>query len=52
LSGGDGRKLLNIFELVIHLRKFGHTIVDLRMKLVMQKIQKNTVTHVKLGATL
>ena len=47
LSGGDGRKLLNIFELVINSEeKNSITITD---KLVMGKVQKNTVLYDKTG---
>jgi putative ATPase len=47
LSGGDGRKLLNIFELVINSEeKNTITITD---KLVMGKVQKNTVLYDKTG---
>ncbi|MCM5661740.1 replication-associated recombination protein A [Galbibacter mesophilus] len=47
LSGGDGRKLLNIFELVINSEaKDELTITN---DLVMKKIQKNTVLYDKTG---
>ncbi len=47
LSGGDGRKLLNIFELVISSEdKMDIVITD---KLVMHKVQKNTVLYDKTG---
>ncbi|MGB5818011.1 MAG: replication-associated recombination protein A [Saonia sp.] len=47
LSGGDGRKLLNIFELVVTgEEKDTITITD---KLVMGKVQKNTVLYDKTG---
>ncbi|MFK5973256.1 MAG: replication-associated recombination protein A [Flavobacteriaceae bacterium] len=47
LSGGDGRKLLNIFELLINSEDTGTiTICD---KLVMSKVQKNTVLYDKTG---
>ncbi|MGB5270847.1 MAG: replication-associated recombination protein A [Eudoraea sp.] len=47
LSGGDGRKLLNIFELVVSSEdKTELVITD---KLVMQKVQKNTVLYDKTG---
>jgi len=47
LSGGDGRKLLNIFELVVSSEdKMDIIITD---KLVMQKVQKNTVLYDKTG---
>ncbi|CAM4093325.1 replication-associated recombination protein A [Zobellia nedashkovskayae] len=47
LSGGDGRKLLNIFELVVNSEP-GDTIV-ITDKLVMSKVQKNTVLYDKTG---
>ncbi len=47
LSGGDGRKLLNIFELVVNSEETNTiTITD---KLVMGKVQKNTVLYDKTG---
>ena len=47
LSGGDGRKLLNIFELVINSEETDTvTITD---SLVMGKVQKNTVLYDKTG---
>ncbi len=47
LSGGDGRKLLNIFELVVNSEETDSvTITD---KLVKGKIQKNTVLYDKTG---
>jgi putative ATPase len=47
LSGGDGRKLLNIFELVVHSEETDSlTITD---TLVMGKVQKNTVLYDKTG---
>jgi len=47
LSGGDGRKLLNIFELVVSSEeKKSITITD---KLVMGKVQQNTVLYDKTG---
>jgi putative ATPase len=47
LSGGDGRKLLNIFELVVNSEATDTiTITD---KMVMEKIQKNTVLYDKTG---
>ncbi len=46
-SGGDGRKLLNIFELVINSEDSNTiTITD---DLVMSKVQKNTVLYDKTG---
>ncbi len=47
LSGGDGRKLLNIFELVVNAEESDSiTITD---ALVMGKVQKNTVLYDKTG---
>lgn len=47
LSGGDGRKLLNIFELIVNSETADRiTITD---DLVLQKIQKNTVLYDKTG---
>ncbi len=47
LSGGDGRRLLNIFELVINSEETDSiTITD---ELVIDKIQKNTVLYDKTG---
>ena len=47
LSGGDGRKLLNIFELIINSEETDTvTITD---ELVLNKIQKNTVLYDKTG---
>ncbi|TMM58138.1 replication-associated recombination protein A [Maribacter algarum] len=47
LSGGDGRKLLNIFELVVNSEQSDSiTITD---KLVLGKVQKNTVLYDKTG---
>ena len=47
LSGGDGRKLLNIFELVVNSEATDTlTITD---ALVMGKVQKNTVLYDKTG---
>lgn len=47
LSGGDGRKLLNIFELVINASE-GDDIVITNDR-VMQLVQKNTVLYDKTG---
>ena len=47
LSGGDGRKLLNIFELVINASE-GNTI-EITNERVMQLAQKNTVLYDKTG---
>lgn len=47
LSGGDGRKLLNIFELIINSEESDAvTITD---DLVLSKVQKNTVLYDKTG---
>ncbi len=47
LSGGDGRKLLNIFELVINSEETDAiTITD---ELILSKVQKNTVLYDKTG---
>lgn len=47
LSGGDGRKLLNIFELIINASEGNNiTITNER---VMQLVQKNTVMYDKTG---
>jgi putative ATPase len=45
VSGGDARKLLNIFELLVATE---HTI-EITNKLVLEKIQKNTVRYDKTG---
>lgn len=47
LSGGDGRKLLNIFELVV-LSEATDTIT-ITNDLVLQKVQRNTVLYDKAG---
>jgi len=47
LSGGDGRKLLNIFELIINSED--SDTVEITNDLVLQKIQKNTVLYDKTG---
>lgn len=47
LSGGDGRKLLNIFELVINASKEEKIIIT--NERVMQLVQKNTVLYDKTG---
>jgi len=47
LSGGDGRKLLNIFELIINSED--SDTVEITDELVLQKIQKNTVLYDKTG---
>lgn len=47
LSGGDGRKLLNIFELVINSETSDK--ITITNDLVMAKVQKNTVLYDKTG---
>jgi putative ATPase len=47
LSGGDARKLLNIFELVINSEASGK--ITITNDLVMTKVQKNTVLYDKTG---
>ncbi|MGB5665657.1 MAG: replication-associated recombination protein A [Maribacter sp.] len=47
LSGGDGRKLLNIFELIINSEESDTIIVT--DDLVLGKVQKNTVLYDKTG---
>jgi len=47
LSGGDARKLLNMLELVILSEK--EETVTITNKMVMQKVQKNTVLYDKTG---
>ncbi|MDB2606490.1 replication-associated recombination protein A [Zobellia sp.] len=47
LSGGDGRKLLNIFELVVNSET--SDTVSITDELVMSKVQKNTVLYDKTG---
>jgi len=47
LSGGDGRKLLNIFELVINASQTDDIIISNEM--VMKLVQKNTVLYDKTG---
>lgn len=47
LSGGDGRKLLNIFELLVNSEEGNKvTITD---SLVLERVQKNTVLYDKTG---
>ncbi len=46
LSGGDARKLLNIFELLINATEKGTEITN---KLVLDKVQQNTVLYDKAG---
>lgn len=47
LSGGDGRKLLNIFELLVNAEDQRTVIIT--DDLVLQKVQKNTVLYDKTG---
>lgn len=47
LSGGDGRKLLNIFELVINATEESEIFIT--NEKVMQLVQKNTVLYDKTG---
>lgn len=47
LSGGDGRKLLNIFELVVNSE--GSENVHITNELVLSKVQQNTVLYDKTG---
>ena len=47
LSGGDGRKLLNIFELVINSEE--SDTITITNDLVLSKVQKNTVHYDKTG---
>lgn len=47
LSGGDGRKLLNIFELIINSETSDE--VTITNELVINKVQKNTVLYDKTG---
>ena len=47
LSGGDGRKLLNIFELLINSDQDDPIVIT--NNVVLQKVQKNTVLYDKTG---
>ena len=47
LSGGDGRKLLNIFELVVNSENSDS--ISITDELVLSKVQKNTVLYDKTG---
>ncbi|WP_338409762.1 replication-associated recombination protein A [uncultured Flavobacterium sp.] len=47
LSGGDGRKLLNIFELVVNASE--GDLIEITNEKVMQLAQKNTVLYDKSG---
>ena len=45
VSGGDARKLLNIFELLVS----GDDEIEITNKLVLEKVQKNTASYDKTG---
>lgn len=47
LSGGDGRKLLNIFELIVNSVEGDEVVIT--DELVLGKVQKNTVLYDKTG---
>jgi putative ATPase len=47
LSGGDGRKLLNIFELIVNATE--SEAIEITNDKVMQLVQKNTVLYDKTG---
>lgn len=47
VSGGDGRKLLNTFELIIN--SIGEDTIEITNEKVMQIVQKNTVLYDKTG---
>ncbi|UOB16370.1 replication-associated recombination protein A [Abyssalbus ytuae] len=47
LSGGDGRKLLNIFELLINSEESENIVIT--NETVLKKVQKNTVLYDKTG---
>nr|WP_294934702.1 replication-associated recombination protein A [uncultured Flavobacterium sp.] len=47
LSGGDGRKLLNIFELIVNATE--SETIEITNDKVMQLVQKNTVLYDKTG---
>ncbi|MDP3353130.1 MAG: replication-associated recombination protein A [Flavobacteriaceae bacterium] len=46
LSGGDARRLLNIFELIVNSE---NSPIEITNEMVMQKVQKNTVLYDKVG---
>lgn len=46
LSGGDARKLLNMFELIVNSDT---SPIEITNKMVMEKVQKNTVLYDKAG---
>ncbi|WP_299103680.1 replication-associated recombination protein A [uncultured Tenacibaculum sp.] len=45
VSGGDARKLLNVFDLLVASEE----VVEITNKLVLEKVQKNTVRYDKTG---
>ena len=47
LSGGDGRKLLNIFELIVNSESSDK--ISITDEMVLQKVQQNTVLYDKTG---
>ena len=47
LSGGDARKLLNIFELLVN--SFNTDVIEITDDIVLEKIQNNTVRYDKTG---
>ncbi|WP_459211051.1 replication-associated recombination protein A [Aquimarina rhabdastrellae] len=47
LSGGDARKLLNIFELLIN--SFDTDLIEITNDIVLQRVQQNTVRYDKTG---
>jgi len=47
LSGGDARKLLNIFELLVN--SFNTNVIEITDEIVFEKIQNNTVHYDKTG---
>ncbi|WP_242202438.1 replication-associated recombination protein A [Aestuariivivens insulae] len=47
LSGGDARKLLNIFELIVS--SFPNDTIEITDEVVLQKVQNNTVRYDKTG---
>lgn len=47
LSGGDGRKLLNIFELIVNATE--ENSIEITNEKVMQLVQKNTILYDKTG---
>ncbi len=47
LSGGDARKLLNIFELIVN--SFESNTIEVTNDIVFQKVQNNTVRYDKTG---